>query len=52
MYFIPKEYDKTLKLLTLRKRSVLAAHEIVSEPDLFADFVKELQQNSKQKGDT
>lgn len=42
-YFISDENKKMQIILKLRKNSLLAAHEIVSEPDYFADFIKEYQ---------
>lgn len=43
-YFIQDDDEKMRKLLKLRRHSLYAAHEIVSEPDYFADFIKHHQQ--------
>lgn len=43
-FFIRDEAEKMRKILLIRKNSLYPAHEIVSEPDVFADFVKEYQQ--------
>lgn len=42
-YFISDENEKVQKILQLRKNSLLPAHELVSEEDYFADFIKEYQ---------
>lgn len=43
-FFIQDEDVKMQKMLKLRKNSLFPAHEIVSEPDYFADFIKHYQQ--------
>lgn len=43
-FFIHDEDEKMQKILKLRKNSLFPAHEIVSEPDYFADFIKHYQQ--------
>lgn len=43
-YFIHDDDAKMQKMLKLRKNSLYPAHEIVSEPDYFADFIKHYQQ--------
>lgn len=43
-FFIQDEYEKMELLLQVRKHSLFPAHEIVSESDAFADFVRKLQQ--------
>ncbi|MGN9154662.1 hypothetical protein ACTM9K_13595 [Bariatricus sp. HCP3S3_E12] len=42
-FFISDENEKMQKILQLRKNSLLPTHEIVSEPDYFADFIKKYQ---------
>lgn len=42
-FLIPDDYQRMLLLLQLRKSSLYPAHEIVSEPDTFADFIKHYQ---------
>lgn len=42
-YFIYDEDQKTQKMLELRKNSMLPAHEIVAEPESFADFIRHYQ---------
>lgn len=44
-FFIQDEDIKMQKILKLRRNSLFPAHEIVSEPDYFADFIKHYQQN-------
>ena len=43
-FFIRDEDEKMRKILKLRKSSLNPAHEIVSDPDYFADFIKHYQQ--------
>ena len=43
-FFIRDEDEKMRKILKLRKSSLNPAHEIVSDPDYFADFIKRYQQ--------
>ena len=43
-FFIHDEDVKMKKMLKLRKSSLYPAHEIVTEPDYFADFIKHYQQ--------
>lgn len=43
-FFIQDEYEKMELLLRVRKHSLYPAHEVVSESDAFADFVRRLQQ--------
>ena len=40
---ISDKYDKTELLLKVRRSSLLPAHEIVSEEDFFARFIREYQ---------
>ena len=42
-FFIHDEDEKMQKMLKLRKNSLYPAHEIVAEPEYFADFVKNFQ---------
>lgn len=42
-FFISDENEKIQKILQLRKNSLFPAHEIISEPDAFADFIKQYQ---------
>ncbi len=44
-FFIYDEDIKMQKILKLRKNSLFPAHEIVAEPDYFADFIKHYQQD-------
>jgi hypothetical protein len=44
-FFIQDDDVKMQKLLKLRRNSLYPAHEIVSEPDYFADFIKHYQQS-------
>jgi hypothetical protein len=43
-YFIRNDDEKMRLLLKLRKNSLYPAHEIIAEPDYFADFIKHYQQ--------
>lgn len=43
LFFISDENEKMHKILRLRKNSLFPAHEIISEPDVFADFIKQYQ---------
>lgn len=43
-YFIRDDDEKMRLLLKLRKNSLYPAHEIIAEPDYFADFIKHYQQ--------
>lgn len=43
LFNIKNENEKTKMLLELRKNSLLPAHEVVAEPDYFADFIKQFQ---------
>lgn len=43
-YFIRNDDEKMRKLLKLRRYSLYPAHEVISEPDYFADFMKHYQQ--------
>ena len=43
-YFITDDDLKMQKILKLRRNSLYPAHEIVSEPDYFTDFIKHYQQ--------
>ena len=47
-FFILDENQKVKKLLQIRKNSLFPAHEIISEPDSFADFIKDYQQKQTQ----
>lgn len=49
-FFIQDEDIKMQKMLKLRKNSLFPAHEIVSEPDYFADFIKHYQQDQISTG--
>lgn len=53
LYLIPDDYQRMQMLLQLRKNSLYPAHEIVSESDTFADFIKryQLQQLQEHKND-
>lgn len=42
-FCITDNNEKTQKMLCLRKNSLLPAREIVSEPDYFADFIRQYQ---------
>lgn len=44
-FFIHDEDIKMKKMLKLKSNSLYPAHEIVAEPDYFADFIKQYQQN-------
>ena len=43
LFMISDKYDKTELLLKVRRSSLLPAHEIVSEEDFFARFIREYQ---------
>ncbi len=45
LFSISNENVKMQKMLKLRKNSMLPAHEIINEPDYFADFIKHYQQD-------
>lgn len=51
MHFLSNDDEKTQKLLQLRKNSLYPAHEIISEPDLFADFIKHYQIKQRERND-
>lgn len=51
-FFILDENQKVKKLLQIRKNSLFPAHEIISEPDSFADFIKDYQQRQTQRNCT
>ncbi len=44
-FFIHNEDIKMKKMLKLKRSSLYPAHEIVAEPDYFADFIKHYQQD-------
>lgn len=43
LFFMSNEDEKSKKILQIKRNSLLSAHEIVSEPEYFADFIKEYQ---------
>ena len=47
-FFILDENQKVRKLLKIRKNSLYPVHEIISEPDSFAEFIKGYQQKQIQ----
>lgn len=48
-FLVPDDYQRMLMLLKLRKNSLYPAHEVVSEPDTFADFIKQYQLIQRQE---
>lgn len=44
LFSITNSDEKTSKQLKIRKNSLYPAHELISEPDYFADFIKTYQQ--------
>ena len=48
-FAVPDDYERMERLLRLRQRSLNHAHEIVSEPDCFADYIKQFQLRQIQK---
>ncbi len=48
-FLVPDDYQRMLMLLKLRKNSLYPAHEVVSEPDTFADFIKHYQLIQRQE---
>lgn len=49
-YFLSDENERIQKILQLRKNSLFPAHEIVSEPDAFADFIRQYQCKQLEEG--
>ena len=48
-FLISDDHERMLMLLQLRKNSLYPAHEVVSEPDTFTDFIKQYQLDQLEK---
>ncbi|MBQ9823560.1 MAG: hypothetical protein IJM63_03610 [Solobacterium sp.] len=51
LFSVTDSDQKTAKQLRIRQNSLFPAHEVISEPDYFADFIKKYQQTQMKENE-
>jgi len=51
LFSVTDSDQKTAKQLRIRQKSLFPAHEVISEPDCFADFIKKYQQTQMKENE-